>query len=106
MIFSIAATILSVSASVTAGPLASIALRQDPSVAISARAKSRTALSLPSEPYGILTSGPPIRNRMLTRVNAKSLSSKESDMLDIAFVALGIAVLALMGAYALALRDL
>jgi len=27
-------------------------------------------------------------------------------MLDIAFVALGIAVLALMGAYALALRDL
>jgi hypothetical protein len=57
-------------------------------------------------PYGILTLGAPIRNRKLTRVNAKSLSSKESIMLDVAFVALGIAVLALMGAYAFALRQL
>ena len=47
-----------------------------------------------------------IHNRMLTWVGATSPPSKESNMLDIAFVALGIAVLALMGAYALALRDL
>jgi hypothetical protein len=40
------------------------------------------------------------------RVNAKSLSSKESIMLDVAFVVLGLAVLALMGAYAVALRQL
>ena len=59
-----------------------------------------------AEPYGILTSGRPIRNRKLTRVNAKSLSSKESIMLDVAFVVLGLAVLALMGVYALALRQL
>jgi hypothetical protein len=31
---------------------------------------------------------------------------KETDMLDAAFVALGLAVLALMGVYALALRQL
>jgi hypothetical protein len=68
--------------------------------------KSRPALSPPAETYGILTSGLPIRNRMLTRVSAKSLSFKEAIMLDIAFVVLGIAVLALMGAYALVLRDL
>jgi hypothetical protein len=67
---------------------------------------SRPALSPRAETYGILTSGRPIRNRKLTRVNAKSLSSKESIMLDVAFVALGIAVLALMGAYAFALRQL
>jgi hypothetical protein len=68
--------------------------------------KSRPALSLQAEPYGILTSGRPIRNRKLTRVNAKNLSSKESNMLDVEFVALGLAVLALMGAYALFLRQL
>ena len=43
---------------------------------------------------------------MLTRASAKSLSSKETIMLDVAFVALGFAVLALMGVYALALRQL
>jgi hypothetical protein len=68
--------------------------------------KSRPAPSLQAEPYGILTSGRPIRNRLLTRVNAKNLSSKESNMLDVEFVALGLAVLALMGAYALFLRQL
>ena len=68
--------------------------------------KSRPALSLRPEAYGILTSGRPIRNRKLTRVNAKSLSSKEANMLDVAFVALGLAALALMGVYALALRQL
>ena len=67
---------------------------------------SRPALSLRAETYGILTSGRPIRNRKLTRVNAKSLSSKESIMLDVAFVVLGLAVLALMGAYAVGLRQL
>ena len=39
-------------------------------------------------------------------VGAKSRSSKELIMLDVAFVALGLAVLALMGVYALALRQL
>jgi hypothetical protein len=48
----------------------------------------------------------PIRNRKLTRAGAKNRSSKEAIMLDIAFVALGFAVLALMGVYALALRQL
>jgi hypothetical protein len=67
---------------------------------------SRAARSLRAETYGILTSGRPIRNRKLTRVNAKSLSSKESIMLDVAFVVLGLAVLALMGAYAVGLRQL
>jgi len=43
---------------------------------------------------------------MLTRVGAKSRASKEAIMLDVAFVALGFAVLALMGVYALALRQL
>lgn len=57
-------------------------------------------------PYGILTLGPPIRNRKLTRVSAKNGSSKEANMLDVAFVALGLAALALMGLYALALRQL
>ena len=36
----------------------------------------------------------------------RSVPSKEAMMLDVAFVALGIAVLALMGVYALALRQL
>jgi hypothetical protein len=58
------------------------------------------------EPYGILTLGPPIRNRKLTPAGAKSRASKETIMLDVAFVALGLAALALMGVYALALRQL
>ena len=36
----------------------------------------------------------------------KNVSSKETVMLDVAFVALGLAALALMGVYALALRQL
>jgi hypothetical protein len=43
---------------------------------------------------------------MLTRVGAKSHPSKEAIMLDVTFVVLGLAVLALMGVYALALRQL
>jgi hypothetical protein len=42
----------------------------------------------------------------LTRVGAKSGPSKEANMLDVAFVALGLVALALMGVYALALRQL
>jgi hypothetical protein len=68
--------------------------------------KPRSALSARAETYGILTSGRPIRNRTLTRVNAKKRSSKESIMLDVVFVVLGLAVLALMGAYAVGLRQL
>jgi hypothetical protein len=58
------------------------------------------------ETYEILTSGRPIRNRKLTRVGAKEHLGKESIMLDVAFVVLGLAVLALMGVYAHALRQL
>jgi hypothetical protein len=43
---------------------------------------------------------------MLTRVRVKSRRSKEANMLDVAFVALGLAALALMGVYALFLRQL
>ena len=50
--------------------------------------------------------GRPIRNRKLTQAHAKNGSSKETIMLDVAFVALGLAALALMGVYALALRQL
>ena len=67
---------------------------------------SRPALSLRAETYGILTSGRPIRNRKLTRAGAKNRSNKESIMLDVAFVVLGLAVLAVMGAYAVGLRQL
>jgi hypothetical protein len=56
--------------------------------------------------YRILTFGAPIRNRKLIRVGAKQRPGKEAIMLDIAFVALGLAILALMGVYALALRQL
>jgi hypothetical protein len=59
-----------------------------------------------SETYEILTASDPIRNRMLMPVGAKDRPAKESIMLDIAFVALGCAVLALMGVYAHALRQL
>ncbi|HEY6518352.1 MAG TPA: hypothetical protein VIZ19_03170, partial [Roseiarcus sp.] len=86
-------------------PLASLAspgsdLRDTPAP------QSRRALSPRAETYGILTLGRPIRNRKLMPVGAKSLSSKEANMLDFAFVALGLAALALMGVYALALRQL
>jgi hypothetical protein len=42
----------------------------------------------------------------LTRLGAREPGGKEAIMLDVAFVALGIVVLALMGLYALALRQL
>jgi hypothetical protein len=66
------------------------------------RGASTTALKI----YETLTSGCPIRNRKLTRVGAKNRASKESIMLDVAFVVLGLAVLALMGVYAVGLRQL
>lgn len=107
MIFNMAAMILR--ASVSASPTAARSLRL-PSLEFDLRdiraPKSRPALLRRAEPYGILTPRPPIRNRMLTRVGAKSRASKEAIMLDVAFVALGFAVLALMGVYALALRQL
>jgi hypothetical protein len=56
--------------------------------------------------YGILTPDCPIRNRTLMSVGAKDRATKESIMLDVAFVALGLAFLALMGVYAHALRQL
>jgi hypothetical protein len=40
------------------------------------------------------------------RVAANDRSCKEAIMLDVAFVVLGLAVLALMGGYAVALRQL
>jgi hypothetical protein len=42
----------------------------------------------------------------LTRLGARKPVGKEAIMLDVAFVALGFAVLALMGLYAFALRQL
>ena len=60
----------------------------------------------PADTYEILTCGGPIRNRKLTRIGAKPAPDKEVIMLDVAFVALGFTVLALMGVYALALRQL
>jgi hypothetical protein len=67
--------------------------------------KSRRALSPRAEPYGIFTPDRPIRNRKLTRAGARECL-KESIMLDVVFVVLGLAVLALMGAYAVGLRQL
>jgi hypothetical protein len=57
--------------------------------------------------YEILIPRRPIRDRKLTRPGGKQRPcQKEAVMLDVAFVALGIVVLALMGLYALALRQL
>jgi hypothetical protein len=50
--------------------------------------------------------GRPIRNRKLTRAGVKQRPRTEAIMLDVVFVALGLGVLALMGLYALALRQL
>jgi hypothetical protein len=49
-----------------------------------------------SRPYKILTPGRPIRNRKLTRLGARKPVGKEAIMLDVAFVALGLAALAPM----------
>jgi hypothetical protein len=46
------------------------------------------------------------RNRNLTPAGATKPARKEAMMLDFAFVALGFAVIALMGFYAMALRQL
>ena len=56
--------------------------------------------------YEILTPGRLFRNRKLMRAGVKERGGKEAIMLDLAFVALGLAVLALMGVYALALGQL
>jgi hypothetical protein len=56
--------------------------------------------------YEILTAVSPIRNRMLMSVGAKDRPTEEAIMLDVAFIALGCAVLALMGLYAHGLRQL
>jgi len=45
-------------------------------------------------------------NGNFTRLGARRLVGKEVFMLDVAFVVLGLAVLALMGAYAVGLRQL
>jgi hypothetical protein len=68
--------------------------------------KSRRGIHRRSETYEILTSGRPIRNPKLTRVSDRDRAGKEAIMLDVAFVALGLAALALMGVYALALSQL
>ena len=47
--------------------------------------------------YETLTPGRPIRNRKLMWVRVRERPDKEAIMLDVAFVALGLAVLALMG---------
>jgi hypothetical protein len=68
--------------------------------------KTDNGVSRRSLPYETLIPRRPIRNRKLTWVGAKDRFGKEAIMLDVAFVALGLAVLALMGVYALALRQL
>jgi hypothetical protein len=82
-------------------------------LAISAPARAAPAKIAPGEfttapeTYEILTFDLPIRNRKLTWGSAKDRASKEAIiMLDVAFVALGLAALALMGVYALALIQL
>jgi hypothetical protein len=67
---------------------------------------SRTPWLLPQALYEFLTSGRPIPDRKLTRLGGKQRPDKEAIMLDIAFVAAGVAFSALMGAYAHALRQL
>jgi hypothetical protein len=56
--------------------------------------------------YEILIQQRSIQDRKLTRLGGKERPDKEAIMLDVAFVALGVAVLTLMGVYALALRRL
>jgi hypothetical protein len=65
------------------------------------------ALRLPggSVHYELLIPTRSNRNRKLTPLGGKKRADEEANMLDVAFVALGIAVLALMGVYALALRQ-
>jgi len=79
-------------------PLTSAARRPHP------RPKGRSAHGL--NHYEILISARSIRDRKFTPLGGKERPGKEAVMLDVAFVALGVAILALMGAYALALRQL
>ena len=53
-----------------------------------------------------LRAAPQFAIESLSGLGLKIVSSKETIMLDVAFVALGLAALALMGVYALALRQL
>src|SRR6202034_1255589 len=105
MIFSMAATIPCISASAPAA-CSLRCLRRGLIFATFAGQRRALLCHLRHETYEILTSGRPIRNRMLTPLSAKDPPARRRSMLDIAFVVLGIAVLALMGAYALALREL
>jgi hypothetical protein len=59
-----------------------------------------------SRPYEVLMPSSLNQYGNLTRLGARKPAGKEAIMLDVAFVALGLAVLALMGVYALALRQL
>jgi hypothetical protein len=59
-----------------------------------------------ARPYEILIPTGSNRNRNLTRLGVRKPARKEEAMLDFAFVALGFAVIALMGFYAMALRQL
>jgi hypothetical protein len=55
---------------------------------------------------GSLRPAPQFAIESLRGLRLNNVSSKETIMLDVAFVALGLAALALMGLYALALRQL
>ncbi len=56
--------------------------------------------------YEILMAGGSNRNRKLTPLHGTHPAGKEAFMLDFAFVALGFAVIAVMGLYAMGLRQL
>jgi len=61
--------------------------------------------AIPS-PYEILTRAGGIRNRNLTPARATNRPDKERVMLDLGFVALGFAIIALMALYAMALGQI
>lgn len=65
---------------------------------------SGTPKLIPRVLYQFLTGGRRFPDRKLTPGGGKQRLEKEAIMLDIAFVAAGVAFLALMGLYALALR--
>ena len=64
------------------------------------------ALSLRAETYRILRPAAQVAIESLRGVGPSSASVAEANMLDVAFVALGLVALALMGAYAFFLRQL
>ena len=57
-------------------------------------------------PYEFLMPGEMNRNRKLTSPGGTKPARKEAFMLDLAFIVLGFAVIALMGPYAVGLRQL